>query len=318
MTCEVEERIHKALAPHPLERTEDGYCLKHPGGAGVSRLRIRPVAAPAPESTLVATVDVIAEYAPLGLPSFHAAGIERLNAMAVYGAYQLVEGRLTQRAQFSLYSVDATPHLSTQMILDVFGRQLPIGRSVAAAIVSASATEQQRALHGLPGDWSERLPEEQLRTTAEALRARGIAAASDANSIWAEFALSGDVPSRTIDPKAETALLQLHAGMLHPVAGAGYLATIMLPFATRPADPVAVCGRLNAAEFDLLDFVPRMGAWGLHGPNDLPGYSCFIPCGKPYGAMHSALMWGCVQRASWIRQRHWAAGEGVVFGEAAA
>jgi len=313
VTSEVEERIHQALSSHPLERTDDGYRLVHPGNSGVSSLRFRPVTDPAEGSAVVGIVDVIAAYNAMGLPSFHAAGVQRLNAMAVYGAYDLGDGQLRQRAQFSLYATEATVHLSTQTILNTFAGQLPLGRSVALAVTSAAALEQQRAHHAMPRDWKEPLKAEELGATATALQERGIAAASNDTAVWAELAMSGDCPSRAIDPNAETALLQVNAGMLHPIAGAGYLASISLPFAEPPAEPVELCRRLNAAEFEHVDFVPRLGAWGLQGPKDLPGYHCFIPCAEPYGGMHTAMMWWCVRRAAWIRDRFWVAQRGIVL-----
>lgn len=311
MSSEVEDRIHQVLKPHPLERTEDGYRLVHPGGAGISTLQFRPVLPAVPGSGVVAVADVVAEYNMAGLPSLHAAGVQRLNAMAVHGAYELRGDRLRQTAQFSLYATDATAQLSTKIILDTFAAQLPIGRSVAVAIVSATALEQQRAHHGLPRDWTQPLRAEDLRATTAALQERGIAAASDGSTVWAELAMSGDCPSRALDPTAETALLQVNAGVLHPIAGAGYLASISLPFSQAPAEPAEWCHRLNAAELDLVDFVPRLGAWGLQGTDDLPGYHCFIPCAAPYGGLHMALMWWCVQRAAWIRDRFWVAQRGI-------
>ncbi|NNM62638.1 MAG: hypothetical protein HKM03_10755 [Steroidobacteraceae bacterium] len=311
MISEVEERVHKALAAHPLERTEDGYRLAHAGGAGVSTLRFRPVKESVEGLGVVSIVEVIAEYAPTGLPSFHELGVQRLNAMAVHGAYALREGRLRQEAQFSLYALEPTVHLATKLVLDTFAAQLPLGRSVALSIVSASALEQQRAHHAMPGDWREPLKAEDLRAVALALQERGFAASNNDSAVWAEFAMSGDCPSRAIDPNAPTALLQVNAGVLHPIAGAGYLASISLPFAAAPADPADVCRRLNAAELALVDFVPRLGAWGLQGVDAQPGYHCFLPCAAPYGGLHMALMGWCLQRAAWVREHFWVAGQGI-------
>jgi hypothetical protein len=43
VTSEVEERIHRALTSHSLERIEHGYRLVHAPGIGVSTLRLLPV-----------------------------------------------------------------------------------------------------------------------------------------------------------------------------------------------------------------------------------------------------------------------------------
>jgi len=313
VTGEVEERIHKALKSHSLERIDNGYRLVHPSGAGISTLRMLPATEVRDGPQVVAIAEVVAEYQAAGLPSFHPAGAQRLNAMAVYGAYDMRNGQLRQTAQFSLYAKESAAHLATQTILDTFAGQLPIGRSVALAAVSAAALERQRAHHAMPRDWKMPLKADDLRNAAAALQARGLAAANNDSAVWAELALSGDCPSRAIDPKAETALLQVKAGMLHPIAGAGYLASISLPFAQAPSDPAELCRRLNALELEHVDFVPRLGAWGLHGPDDLPGYNCFIPCAEPYGGMHMAMMWWCVRRAAWVRDRLWVAERGIVL-----
>ncbi len=304
MTSEVEERIHKALQSHPLERFEQGYRRVHPGGAGSSVLRLVPVTAPA-GSTVVAIAEIIAEYAPAGLPAFHDTGVERLNAMAVHGAYRLENGQLRQTARVSIHSNESAVHLTVQSILNAFGGQLPIGRSVALATASAAVLKQQRAHHKMPGRWRQPLEEAALNALTTQLRERGLAAANDASSAWAELPLSGTCPSRAIDPHAETALLQVNTAVPHPIAGAGYLATLFLPVTQAPAHAGEICRRLNASELEQVDFVPRLGAWGLHGPRELPGYSCFVPAAEPFAGMHVALMWWFVLRAAWLRDRFW-------------
>ena len=74
-----------------------------------------------------------------------------------------------------------------------------------------------------------------------------------------------------------------------------------------PPDTVGICRRLNELELEQVDFVPRLGAWGLQGPNDLPGYSCFIPSAEPLGDLHTTIMWWCARRAAWVRDRFWSA-----------
>ncbi len=313
MIGEVEERIHNALKSHPLERIDLGYRLVHPSGAGISTLRLLPVAQDRGGQQVIGIAEIVAEYRGADLLSFHQAGVQRLNAMAVYGAYDLRDARMRQTAQFSLYCKESTAHLAAQTILNTFAGQLPIGRSVALAAISAAALERQREHHAMPLAWKAPLKPDELRAAAAALQERGLAAASSDSSVWAELALSGDCPSRAIDPTAETALLQVNAGMLHPIAGAGYLASISLPFVEAPPDSAQMCRALNAFELEHVDFVPRLGAWGLHGPNDLPGYHCFIPCPEPYGGMHMAMMWWCVRRAAWIRDRFWVAQRGIAL-----
>ena len=312
MTSEVEERIHTALAPHPLERLEDGYRLVHPEGSGVSTLRLLPVSE-IEGMNVVAIAEIVAEYNLAGVPSFHATGVQRLNSWAVHGAYYLDNGRLWQKAQLSVYSNEPAVHLAVQTILNAFGGQLPLGRSTALATNSAAALRQQRAHHAMPSRWPKPLDEEALTAAAATLRQRGLAASSSATAVWAELPLSGDCPSRSIDPQAETALLQVNVGVPHPIAGAGYLATISLPLTQAPPNAAEVCRRLNELELEQLDFVPRLGAWGLHTTDDMPGYSCFLPSAEPLGALHMTVMWWCVRRAAWLRDRFWKAESGIAL-----
>jgi hypothetical protein len=310
VTCEVEQRIHNALAPHPLERIEHGYRLVHPLGSGISTLRLLPVNGTGAGLKVVSIAEIVAEY-DSGLPSFHAVGLQRLNAWAVHGAYHLSGARLRQTAHFSIYADEPGVHLSVQTILNAFGSQLPLGRSIALSMISAAVLKQQRAHHGLPHQWQAPLGEEILNAASTLLRQRGLAASNNSTSVWAELPLSGDCPSRSIDPQAETALLQVNMGVPHPIAGAGYLATISLPLTQAPPDSVEICAKLNALELQEVDFVPRLGAWGLHAPNDLPGYSCFIPSAEALGGLHMTLMWWCARRAAWLRDRFWKAKAGV-------
>jgi hypothetical protein len=311
MTSEVEERIHKALTHHPLDRIEHGYRRVHPEGAGTSILRLLPANVLSDGPHVVSIAEIVAEYNSVRLPSFHATGVQRLNSWAVHGAYRLDDGRLRQTAQYSIYSDQPAVHLAVQSILNAFGGQLPLGLSTALATTSAAVLRQQRTHHKMPGRWPKPLDEEALNAATAALRQRGLAASNNSTAVWAELPLSGDCPSRSIDPHAETALLQVNVGVPHPIAGAGYLATISLPLTQAPANSAEICARLNELELTEVDFVPRLGAWGLHTPDDMPGYSCFIPSSEPLAGLHMTMMWWCVRRAVWLRDRFWAAQVGV-------
>lgn len=313
MASEVVDRVHKALASHPLERTADGYRLVHKTGSGISTLRLLPVEAAAGAAHVDTIAQIEADYTASAVPAFHAAGVERLNAMAVHGAYQLKSGRLRQTAQFSIYANESAVHLAAQSILNAFGAQLPIGLSIALATSSAAALEQQRAHHAMPREWRQPVSEQSLQAAKAEFQQRGLAAASDSSSLWAELPLSGDCPSRSIDPLAETALLQVNTTIAHPIAGAGYLSTISLPLTEAPVDAAEICRRLNAWEFEQVDFPPRIGAWGLHGPGGIPGYSVFFPCAEPVAGFHLAMMWWCVRRAAWLRDRFWVAKRGLTI-----
>ena len=313
MTSEIEERIHQALGKHQLERITDGYRLVHAGGVGVSTLRLLPVE-PAGEGPRVLTiVEITAEYLAPALLRFHPAGVQRLNALALHGAFEQQGEALLQRAQLSLYSNEVSAPFMTWLALTAFGQQLPLGQSTALATASAAVLEQQRSHHGMPRQWNQPLGPDALKATVDSLHSRGLAASHNDKAVWAEVPLSGTCPSRSIDPRAETALLQVNVDTPHPIAGAGYLASLSLPWPKPPTDPAGICKRLNELEMARADFVPRLGAWGLHGPEDIPRYTCFIPCAEPFVDLHSTMIWWQAVRAAWIRDELWVAGEGLDF-----
>jgi hypothetical protein len=317
LTGEIADRIHQALAKHPLERLADGYRLVHPGGVGAGTLRLLPVAPEGEGPRVLSVVEIAAEYRAPALQRFHAAGVQRLNALALHGAFDLQGDTLVQKAQLSIYSNEVSAPFMTWLALTAFGQQLPLGQSTALATASAAILEQQRAHHGMPRQWHQPLAADALQATVASLHSRGLAASHNDKAVWAEVALSGTCPSRSIDPKAETALLQVTVGTPHPIAGAGYLASVSLPWPKAPADPAATCRRLNELEMGMPDFVPRLGAWGLHGPEDVPRYTCFIPCPEPFADLHSTMIWWQAVRAAWIRDDLWVAGEGIDFGKRA-
>jgi hypothetical protein len=310
---EIEQRINTALEKHPLERIEHGYRLVHPGGLGVSTLRLLPVegAANGAEPRVVAVAEFTAEYLAPALRRFHPIGVQRLNALAVHGAYFQNGEALVQKGQFSIYSNEAAIDYVVYTILSAFGAQLPIGQSVALATESTASLEQQRAHHHMPQKWKKPLAEGALQDAMASMRARGLAASANDKAVWGEIALSGTCPSRSIDPTAETALIQVNIDTVHPIAGAGYVANLSLPWPKAPADPAGLCRRLNELEMQQSDFVPRLGAWGLHGTKDVPMYTCCIPCAEPYADLHMTLVWWTAVRATWIRDRFWVAGAGI-------
>lgn len=313
MISEIEQRVDKAMENHPLERIEHGYRRVHPGGSGISTLRLIPVDGTGDEPRVLAVAEIAAEYLSPALRQFHPIGVQRLNALAVHGAYYLRGETLLQKAQFSIYSNEAAIDYVVYTILSAFGAQLPLGQSVAIATTSTAALEQQRAHHGMPQKWKTPIADGALKAAMESLQGRGLAASHNDKAVWGELPLSGTCPSRSIDPNAETALFQVNVSTVHPIAGAGYVASLSLPWPKIPEDPAGICRRLNELEFEHSDFIPRLGAWGLHGTKDVPIYTCCIPCPEPYADLHMTLVWWSAMRAAWIRDRFWVAGQGLDF-----
>jgi len=71
VSSEVEERIHRALARHSLERIEHGYLLVHPQGAGVSLLRLLPPMWSAANGRSCRLLRSWLSMGRAGLPAFH-------------------------------------------------------------------------------------------------------------------------------------------------------------------------------------------------------------------------------------------------------
>ncbi len=312
MSSEIEADIHRKLEKHGLERIEHGYRVVHPGGVGVSTLRLVPFTGTAGEGpNLVSVAEICAEYHLPALGNFHPAGVQRLNALAVHGAYHQRGSSLSQKAQFSIYSNEVAVPFVVYAILTAFGAQLPMGQSIALATGSPAALEEQRAHHAMPREWRKPLPEGALQAATQSFHSHGLAASHNDTAVWGEIPLSGASPSRSVDPAAETALVQVNIGVVHPVAGAGYMSSVSLPWPRPPVNPADICRRLNELELENADFVPRLGAWGLHGDDDVPMYTCFMPCAEPYSDLHISMMWWSAMRAAWIRDRFWVAGQGM-------
>jgi hypothetical protein len=316
MISEIEQRIHTALEKHKLERIEHGYRVVYPGNSGIAALRLLPIEGEGDGPRVLAVAEITAEYLAQGMHHFHPTGVQRLNALAVHGAYYLRGETLLQKAQFSIYSNEVAIDYVVYAILTAFGAQLPLGQSIALATTSTAILEQQRAHHAMPQKWQTPIAEGALKAAMTSLHERGLAASHNEKAVWGEIPLSGTVPSRSIDPSAETALFQVNIDTIHPIAGCGYVASLSLPWPKLPEDPAGICRRLNELEFEQADFVPRLGAWGLHGTKDVPMYTCCIPCPNPYADLHMTLAWWMAMRAVWLRDRYWVAGQGLDFAKA--
>lgn len=308
MTSELENRIHDALKPHPLERIECGYRFVNETGS--TTLRFSPADEMREGMHLVAVAEIATEFNPAAVSVFDETGLQRLNARAVNGAYVSIDGRLHQMAKYSIYENEPASHLAVKIILDTFGDQLPYGLSVARAAMSPVALERERAHHAAPRRWAVPLPDNTFKQAAAVMNERGLFSSEESAGFVAEIPMSGDVASRLINTNAETALLRVDVATPHPIAGAGYYATIGFPVSPPPEHAAEICRRLNDIELEQNDFVPRIGAWGLRGVSGEPVYSCFIPAIDSFPHLHTILMWWCARRAAWFRDRFWTGGAG--------
>lgn len=309
MNSRVEALVHDQMAHQNVRRIQDGYEAED--RIAVSRLRFLPATGGDRRFRVVSIAEISTTFSPELARSFSPLGVAVLNSQAVYGAYLLEEGQLSMRAQYTVYEEEPAAELAARMILDAFAAQMPFGCSNIFASASEDQLRQQRAYQECPRTWQETVSLDAFESLASIMRGRGIVCTPQEHGITAEIPLSGSCPSRMIERDADTALLVVTTHIPHPVAGVGYLATIALP-TDPPAGEIATwCARLNALELRQVDFVPRLGAWGVRGVDNELVYSQFLPMNRPFGHIHQTIMSWMVERAAWLRRLGWERGRGL-------
>lgn len=323
MTGEVARSIEAQLARHRLQRIADGYRLVV-GDAedacwdraehllresndilGWTDLRYLPCDQGQRASGLLGIAEVETEFADKRVPVFTAYGIEALNAVSVHGAFYVADGRLRLRAQYSLYADDPAVYLATRFILNAFGEQLFFGLGIAQGAVSAESLAAQRTRMDVPRAWRTHTSAGHFKEAAARFRRAGYVATSGQSSFCLEVPLEGAAITQMADPEATTALLTVSTEVPHPVAGAGYLATLVLPLHLTPDRSVEACQRLNALEMMHHHFVPRLGSWGLRGLDDELVYTTFVPAAEPLEGLEVTLMNWNVLRARNVKDTYW-------------
>jgi hypothetical protein len=198
-------------------------------------------------------------------------------------------------------------------LLRALDEQLAFGVGTSQSELSNDLLRANRANLEYPRAWSQLPRPEAFGDAAARFNERGFVSTHDSHTLVLEVLLADGVPSRMVDPGAETALLHVTLDAPHPTAGVGYLSTIALPFDPPVSEIPHWCSFLNNREHEQEDFVPRLGAWGIRGTNDEIVYSQFWPTDRD--GMHVTMMNWMIQRALWIKNRFWKSGEGLVVGE---
>ena len=239
------------------------------------------------------------------------AGLARLNRRCCFGHFFDVDGRLGIRASFCVYEKEPAAQWVTLILLRAMGEQLALGYGIAQSELMPSTLAGNRANLEYPRRWETRPDPAAFESSAEHFRQRGLISTRGPHGLVLEVPLDNGSPSRMLDPKAETALLHVSHDVPHPLAGVGYVATIALPIDPRSADIPPWCARLNAAEFIMQDFVPRLGAWGMRGVDNELVYSFFLPATTTSRSVEANIMNWNVQRVLWLKQRFWQPGLGL-------
>ncbi|MCZ7660796.1 MAG: hypothetical protein M5U07_24585 [Xanthobacteraceae bacterium] len=237
--------------------------------------------------------------------------LARVNRRAVFGSFFSENGRFGLRASCCIYEDEPEWQSVAVLLLRTMDEQASMGHGIAQCEFAPDALPVQRADLGYPRTWTAAQPPDAFERTAARFREHGLLSLPGDDSLILELPLDDGAPSRTIDPTAETALVHVTVGIPHPVAGVGYLATMVLPFdPPRHAIP-GWCRRLNAEEHRMHHFAPRLGAWGMRGPGTELAYSLFWPTAHGIGGFVSGITNWSVRRALWIRERFWQSGRGL-------
>jgi hypothetical protein len=260
---------------------------------------------------LVGIAEIETEFAASRVPSLMPAGIQVLNSRSVFGAFYESDGYLRLRTQYSIYEQEPASQLAAALIVKAFNGHLPFGFATARAQFIPDALVKHRAHLDAPRMWRSPVEPAGFEEGARKFRDAGLLATPGPTGICLEVPLSGDCPSRSYDPRAETALLMLETNAPHPLAGVGYVATIALPVDPIGEELVEVCRELNAFEMRQGDFVPRYGAWGVRGLDDELVYAMFLPTSEAWGLLHNTILNWNVQRAIVIRDLFWEEGRGI-------
>ena len=238
--------------------------------------------------------------------------LARINRRSCYGSYFVVDQRLVLKASYSLYENDPATNWVISALLQCFGDQLAFGVANVHSIVDPSALAAHRANLEYPRSWQSEVNLASAVTTADRLTERGWLSSVDGESLFAEVSLDDGPRSRMIDINAETALVRVSSGVRHPIAGVGFASTIAIPIDPERAEIPIWAKRLNDAEHELIDFVPRLGAWGERSLGSHLVYSMFWPTTEYSDALLGNLANWMIQRCLWVKETYWKSNVGLL------
>lgn len=260
---------------------------------------------------LISVAEIESIFLPSNLPHYEHQHLGWLNSHSVFGAYFLQDGKIHLKAQFSIYEEEPASEFIANLIINVYGRQQSIGSYEAKSKVDHDFLIKSRSFFNGAHKWENQVSDDEYNEVANIFTNRGLLASGGKGGFVLEIPLSGDSPSASVDPKAQTALLKVTTSVPHPIAGMGYLSTIALPITPRKNKINDIANSLNLLEFNQDDFVPRLGSWGVRVLGTDLVYSYFIPTGDRYGDFHEIIMNWNIQRLLWIKDNFWDPEKGI-------
>jgi hypothetical protein len=304
----IQQAVSEQLAKYALEPLPNGFRLSEEQGTTDITFR-SVIASPEQASCTIATIETTFCG---GWPPLTAVDIARMNGRAVFGHIFRDQDTLRAKLTLSLRDNDPAWFGLSLFLLQAFGAQLACTFGIIRSGISERFLQSARDALEYPQQWSTPPRPDQFSAAVAAFVQSGYpenAITAGPTHFSLEIPLSPTALPRNLDPASEVAMLLVASHILHPIAGAGYFCQIVLP-AVMPVNEAALwCANLNAIEHVQENFVPRIGAWGLHeGGADIV-YSMFLP--QEFSAEPSGLMAWLAERTFWLQDWFWVAGEGL-------
>ena len=305
----IQQAVSEQLAKYALEPLPNGFrCSEEQGTTDIT---FRPAIAP-PDEQASYTIATIETTFSGGWPPLTAVDIAHMNGRAVFG--YIFRDQDTLRAKLTLSFRDNDPawYGLSHFVLHAFGAQLACTFGIIRSGISERFLQSARDALEYPPQWSTPPRPDQFSAAAAAFMQSGYpenAISAGPTHFSLQIPLSPSALPRNVDPASEVAVLLVASHILHPIAGAGYHCTIVLPAMIPLNEAATWCANLNAIEHVQENFVPRIGAWGLCEPGSDIVYSMFLP--EQFPAEPSGLMAWLAERTFWLKDWFWVAGEGL-------
>ena len=304
----IQQAVSEHLAKLAVEPLPNGFrCSEEQGTTDIT---FRPAIAP-PDEQAGCTIATIETTFCGGWPPLTAVDIAHMNGRAVFGHIFRDQDALRAKLTLSLRDNDPAWYGLSYFLLQAFGAQLACTFGIIRSGISESFLQSARDALEYPQRWSTPPRPDQFSAAAAFMQSGYPQNAINfgPTHFSLEIPLSPSALPRNLDPASEAAMLLVASNILHPIAGAGYHCTIVLPATIPPKEAATWCANLNAIEHVQENFVPRIGAWGLRETGSDIVYSMFLP--QEFSAEPSGLMAWLAERTFWLKDWFWVAGEGL-------
>jgi TPR repeat protein len=291
------DAIWNRLGSDSAEETPDGF--RREDHCGTTVLRFEKFLEKIPGFELLGIVEVETRFNREIVPELDEETLELINSRCVWGSFGRKGEELALTMQYSVYGQESAYRMASELIVRAFYEQSQMGAGILHHTVSPENREEIQASFAAPAEWPVPLEYDDYEEAAMVFRQHNFGCHASSSAFTVTVPFSEEATPQT------SAFLRVTAHARHPVAGAGYLGTIVLPALFPPALCPRICAILNSGELCNYHFVPRMGAWGVRGLGDEAVYSIFVPMPERYGDLHQTVMTWLFRRAVWIQARFW-------------